>query len=63
MINIILELAFVNYVVDFLANTLNMTIFSDLSNDEFVKFGLTEFQILINWLSRVGDDLFKLERA
>jgi hypothetical protein len=57
MINIILELTLKDDMVDFLADPLHMTIFTNLSNDEFVEFRLAEFKVLINWLRRIGNNL------
>jgi len=48
MINIVLELTFIDDVVDFLANTLNSAINSDLPNDVLVVLTLSKLQLLID---------------
>ena len=63
MVNIVLELALVDDVVDFFADTLDATIRSQLANNELVVLRLAELQRLIDLLRRVGNDLFQLERA
>ena len=63
MINIILELTFVNDMVDLLADTLNSTIYTQLPNDVFVVLALTKLEGLIDLLGAIGNDIFKLQWA
>lgn len=63
MVDVVLELALVNDVVDLLANTLNSAIESNLADDELVGSGLSKLQRLVNWLRAVGNDLLKFQRA
>ena len=61
MIDIVLELTLVDDVIDLLADTLNSTIRSNLSNDEFIVLALPKLKSLVNWFRAVLDDILKLE--
>lgn len=63
MIYIVFELAFVDYMIDLLSNSLNATIWANLSDDELVVLALAELETLINWRAGVLDDFFKLKRS
>jgi len=63
MIDVVLELAFVDYVVDLLAHALNATVLSDLADDELVELALSERKALVDRLSAVGDDVLQLKGA
>lgn len=50
MVNIVLKLAFVNDVIDFLAYSLNSAIASNLTNNIFIESTLAKRKTLINGL-------------
>ena len=61
MINIILELTFVDNLVNLLAHALNTTIWTNLTDDEFAVSALAELEILVNWLAGIGNDVLNIE--
>ena len=61
MINIILKLSLVNDMIDLLADTLNSTIWANLTDNELIEPALSELKTLVNLLTRIGNDIFKLE--
>ena len=63
MVDIILELTFINDVVNFLTNTLNSTINTYLSNNILIMLTLSNLQRLVDWLRAVSNDIFQFERA
>jgi len=63
MINIVLKLPFIYDMVDLFSNSLNSTIFSNLANDKLIISTLAKLELLIYRLSRISNDLFKLEWA
>ena len=56
-------MAFIDDLVDLLANTLNAAVVADLANDEPVVPGAAKRKLLVNGLRAVSDDLIELERA
>ena len=42
MVNVVFELAFVDYVIYFLSNALHAPVAADLAYDEFVELALAE---------------------
>ena len=50
MVNIVLELALVDNMVDLLADTLNTPISPNLTDDELIRTGLTKLEGLVDWL-------------
>ena len=63
MINIILELALVDNLVDLLAHTLTMAVRTNLTDDIWAEFALAEFEILVNWLLRILNNIINVERS
>ena len=61
MIDIILKLTLIDDMINFLSNTLNSAINTDLTDDVLVVLTLTKLKALINWLGAVGYDVFQLE--
>jgi hypothetical protein len=61
MVNIILELSFVNNLVDLLTYSLDAAIMTNLTNDELAVSTLSELKFLVNWLYRIGNDVFNIE--
>ena len=61
MIDVVLELTLVDDMVDLLADSLNSTIRSNLSNDEFIVLALPKLKGLVNWFRAVLNDILKLE--
>ena len=61
MINIILKLSLVNDMVDLLTDTLNSSVWTNLTNDKFVEPTLSKLKTLINGLVGVCHDVFKLQ--
>ena len=63
VVDVVLELALVDDVVDLLADTLHSAVEANLPDDELVVARLTELQALVNRSVAVLDDLFELQRA
>lgn len=63
MVNIVLKLAFVNDVIDFLAYSLNSTIASNLTNNIFIESTLAKCKTLINGLIWISYDIFQFQRS
>ena len=63
VVNVVLELSFVDDVVDFLADALHSAICSDLTDDVFVEPTLAELETLIDGLTGVSYDVLKLQRS
>jgi len=62
VIDVILELALVDYVVNLFAYPLNSAIVANLADDVWVVLGLAELQGLVNSLTAVLDDILKFQR-
>ena len=63
VVNVVLELSFVDDVVDFLADALHSAICSDLTDDVFVEPALAELETLVDGLTGVSYDVLKLQRS
>ena len=63
MVDIVLELALVDDLVDFLTDTLNSAICSDLANDKLIELTLPKLECLIDLDFAVLQDFLKLEWA
>jgi hypothetical protein len=63
MVDVVLELALVDDVIDLFSNTLHAAVRSDLTDDELVELALPELQRLVDWLIRVSDDVLKSQWA
>ena len=61
VIDVILELALVDDVVDFFAHTLHSSVWSNLPDDEFVESALAKLEALVDRLARVRNDILQLE--
>lgn len=60
VVDVILELSFVDDVVDFLADALHSAICSDLTDDVFVEPTLAKLETLIDGLTGISYDILKL---
>ena len=60
MINVIFELALIDNVVDFFADTLDAAFSVNLTNDKLIEFGLAKLKALVDGFRAVSDDIFKL---
>ena len=63
MVDVALELALVDDLVDLLADASDATIRPDLADDELVVARLPELATLVDRLDALRDDLLELERA
>ena len=61
VVDVVLELPFVDDVVDLFSYTGHFSVVAKLSNYILIVLALTESEGLINGLPGVGDDLFKSE--
>ena len=57
VVNIVLELSFVNDVVDFFADALHSAICTDLTDDVFVEPTLAELETLVDGLTGISYDI------
>ena len=60
MVNIILELSFIDDLVDLLTHSLDTAIMTNLTDDELAVSTLSELKLLVNWLSRIGNDVLNI---
>ena len=63
MIDVIFELALINYMVDFLTDALDSSIPANLPDDILVVFRLSKFEALIYRFGGIGYDIFQFERT
>lgn len=63
IVDIVPELALVNDMVDFLSDSGNLAIRSELSDDVLVILALSECQGLVDSLLGVGNDVLQLQRS
>lgn len=63
IVNIVLELALVNDVVDLLSNSSHLAVLTELSQDVLVVFALSEGSGLVDGLLRVSHDILEFERS
>jgi hypothetical protein len=61
MVNVILELTFIDNLVNFLTHALNSAIRTNLTNDVLAVSALSELKILLNWLGGIGNDVLDVE--
>jgi len=59
MIDIILKLAFIDDIVEFFAQSLSSSIWTNLTHDELIVLAGSKSQCLINRSIGVGNDILK----
>ena len=63
MVDVVLELAFVDDVINLLTNTLDSTVKTNLTDDELIVLALAKLEALIDRLIGISNDVLQSERS